>query len=146
MADAPWDRKLKTFLKKTGEDFKRFGMEVKDEAGKLMEDVKDPEKQQKLREGLKDFGALARKTAEEVAAFAETGVKKAEGAISKVLVAPAPPDAASPPDPTATPVDASPHGDFEPAPPAATPPSPPPHHTAGPETPKARVKKTIGRK
>ncbi len=143
MADAPWDRKLKTFLKKTGEDFKRFGKEVQEEAGKLMEDVKDPEKQQKLREGLKDFGHLARKTAEEVATFAETGVKKAEGVIKKVVVAPPPPADGSPvPDPTATPVDAAP-ASFEPPPPAATPPSPPPEHDPSPAP---KPKKTIGRR
>jgi hypothetical protein len=107
-----------------------------------MEDVKDPEKQQKLREGLKDFGHLARKTAEEVATFAETGVKKAEGAIKKVIVVQPPPADGAPPDPTATPVDAAP-ASFEPPPPAATPPSPPPEHDPSPAP---KPKKTIGRR
>ena len=80
MNDSQWDAKLKSFLKKTGDDFKRFGADVKEEAQKLLTEVQDPKRQEKLREGLKDVGVWARKTAEEVATLVETGVKKAEGA------------------------------------------------------------------
>jgi hypothetical protein len=34
MNDSQWDAKLKSFLKKTGDDFKRFGNDVKVEAEK----------------------------------------------------------------------------------------------------------------
>jgi hypothetical protein len=79
-----------------------------------------------------------------VATFAETGVKKAEGAIKKVIVIepPAAGAATGVPDPTATPVDAAPTH-LEPAPPAATPPSPPPEHDPSPAP---KPKKTIGRR
>lgn len=83
MNDSQWDAKLKSFLKKTGDDFKRFGAEVKDEAQKLLTEVKDPARQQKLRDGLKDVGAWAAKTAEEVAVLVESGVKKTEEALEK---------------------------------------------------------------
>lgn len=138
MSDAQWDAKLKSFLKRTGEDFKRFGADVKQEAQKLLVEVQDPEKQQKLREGLKDVGTWARKTAEEMATLVETGVKKAEGALQKAgeraadlatkpTESPKPPAAAAPPAPAA---------------PAATPPSPPPEMD---EAPAPRPKKTVGK-
>ncbi len=131
MSDGPWDAKLKTFLKKTGEDFKRFGAEVKEEAQKLLVEVQDPEKQQKLREGLKDVGTWARKTAEEVATLVETGVKKAEGALSRAadgVTQPAEPAAKA-----RAPVPA----------PAATPPSPPPDMEEA--APAPRPRKTVGK-
>lgn len=83
MNDSQWDAKLKSFLKKTGDDFKRFGAEVKEEAHKLLVEVQDPARQQKLKEGLKDVGLWAKKTAEEVATLVESGVKKAEDALGK---------------------------------------------------------------
>ncbi len=151
MNDSQWDAKLKSFLKKTGDDFKRFGADVKEEAQKLLTEVQDPKRQEKLREGLKDVGVWAKKTAEEVATLVETGVKKAEGAIGKAS------DKVN--DFVVKPVE-------EPArkaapPPAATPPSPPPSmeeqaapkKTVGKGAPKKKVapkkagaKKTIGKK
>jgi hypothetical protein len=83
MNESLWDAKLKSFLKKTGDDFKRFGNDVKTEANKLMSEVKDPVRQQKLREGLHEVGDWAKKTAEEVAVLVESGVKKAEKALVK---------------------------------------------------------------
>src|SRR3990167_1741599 len=115
MNDSQWDAKLKSFLKKTGDDFKRFGNDVKDEAQKLLTEVQDPKRQEKLRKGLKDVGVWARKTAEEVATLVETGVKKAEGAIGKAtdfVVKPG--DEAGPPKQARA------------SAPAPTPPSPPP--------------------
>jgi len=134
MNDSQWDAKLKSFLKKTGDDFKRFGADVKEEAQKLLTEVQDPKRQEKLREGLKDVGVWARKTAEEVATLVETGVKKAEGAIGKAtdfVVKPV--DGAQPPAPQKTSQQAAP---------PATPPSPPPEME---EAPAAPPKKTVGK-
>ena len=132
MNDSQWDAKLKSFLKKTGEDVKRAGAEIKVEAEKLLKEVKDPERQAKVKAGMKDFGGWARKTAEEMATLMETGVKKAEVAINKATdkvvdfaerkTAP-PPGEAPIPDPAPTP--------------AAAPP------VAAPQTPKP-AKKSIG--
>ena len=83
MNQTQWDEKLKSFLKKTGEDVKRAGAEIKVEAEKLLKEVQDPERQAKVKAGMKDFGGWARKTAEEMAELMETGVKKAEVAINK---------------------------------------------------------------
>ena len=138
MNDSQWDAKLKTFLKKTGDDFKRFGTDVKEEAQKLLTEVQDPARQQKLRDGLQDVGVWAKKTAEEVATLVETGVKKAEGAIGKAsdkandfLVKPVG-SSDAPPPPAAK----------KAAPPAATPPSPPPQMD---EAPEPASKKTVGK-
>lgn len=132
MNDSQWDAKFKSFLKKTGEDFKRFGAEVKTEAQKLMTDVKDPERQEELREGLKNIGVWARKAADDAASLMETGVKKAEGALNKasgkVNEFVAKPVAGAPAAP----------------PPAATPPSPPPVMDEAP-APTPRAKKTVGK-
>jgi hypothetical protein len=151
MNESQWDAKLKSFLKKTGDDFKRFGTDVKEEAQKLLTEVQDPARQQKLRDGLKDVGVWAKKTAEEVATLVETGVKKAEGAIGKAS------DKVN--DFVVKPVEPAPASAAKTTAPAATPPSPPPQMDeaaprktvgkgAGKKKPAARntAKKTIGKK
>ncbi len=124
MNDSQWDAKLKSFLKKTGDDFKRFGTEVKAEAQKLLVEVQDPSRQQKLREGLENVGEWARKTADEVVTVVETGVKKASDRVGELINQPI---------------------DSKEAPPApsATPPSPPPEMDEAPPPPKA--KKSVGK-
>jgi hypothetical protein len=125
MNDKQWDAKLKVWLKKTGADVRRAGQDIRVEAEKLLAEVKDPERQAKVKEGLKDFGGWARKTAEELAELVETGVKKAEGALTqasdKVV-------------------------DFTTGAPApsATPPSPPPVMDTAPAAPPSPAKKSIG--
>ena len=136
MNDSQWDAKLKSFLKKTGDDFKKFGADVKDEAQKLLTEVQDPKRQEKLREGLKDVGVWAKKTAEEVATLVETGVKKAEGAIGKAS------DKVN--DFVVKPVDPPPAASKKAAGPAATPPSPPPAMEEDDEE-SAPPKKTVGK-
>ena len=152
MNESQWDAKLKSFLKKTGDDFKRFGTDVKEEAQKLLTEVQDPARQQKLRDGLKDVGVWAKKTAEEVATLVETGVKKAEGAIGKAsdkvndfVVKPTEPAAPQASAPAATPPSPPPQMDEAPA--------PAPKKTVGkgaakkkPAAKKTAPKKTIGKK
>ncbi len=80
MVDTQWDEQLKQFLKRTGEDFKRAGADIRAEAQRLVKEVQDPERQAKMKEGLRELGSMARKAAEEVATAVETGVRKAEDA------------------------------------------------------------------
>ena len=103
MNESQWDNKLREFLKKTGEDLKRAGGDIKGEAEKLMKEVKDPERQEKVKKGLESFRLWARKTAEEVAAVVETGVKKAEGAVRSAADKATHPNAPSPDDGGAAP-------------------------------------------
>jgi hypothetical protein len=86
--DAEWDNKLKTFLKRTGDDFKRAATDVKKEAERLMKEVQDPERQAKVREGVQEASVWARKTAQELASLVEVGVKQAEGALTEVETPP----------------------------------------------------------
>jgi len=107
MNESQWDEKLRSFLKKTGDELKRAGADIKVEAEKLMKEVKDPERQDKVKKGLETFGLWARKTAEEVAHAVEVGVKKAEGAVrSAVDTTPGAPSAGAPvPETPAAPAD-----------------------------------------
>ncbi len=143
MNDSQWDAKLKAFLKKTGDDFKRFGTDVKEEANKLLTEVQDPKRQEKLREGLKDVGVWAKKTAEEVATLVETGVKKAEASLNKAG------DKVN--DFVSKPVEDVKTAASTAQPPAPTPPSAPPvmdeeeDETEEKEAAPPRPKKTVGK-
>jgi hypothetical protein len=154
--DAEWESKLKSFLKRTGEDFKRAATDVKKEAERLMKEVQDPERQAKVREGVQEASVWARKTAQELASLVEVGVKQAEGALSEVAkqiktTATKPVDEAPAPNPT--PVNAAPPK-MDPAPPPAPAPKKPAKKTVGRGAKKSsagtkastRAKKTLGKK
>jgi hypothetical protein len=81
MNESQWDEKLRSFLKKTGDDLKRAGQDIKVEAERLMHDLNDENRQEKVKAGLANIKVWARKTVEEVASVVETGMKKAEGAV-----------------------------------------------------------------
>jgi len=78
MPDRPWDQQLKDFLKRTGEDLKKAGDDIRAEAQKLIDEVRDPETQQKIRDGLGNLGQWAKRSAEEAANKIEEVVKKAD--------------------------------------------------------------------
>jgi hypothetical protein len=80
MPDRPWDQQLKDFLKRTGEDLKKTGDDIRAEAQKLLDEVRDPETQQKIRDGLGNLGQWAKKSAEEAANKIEEVVKRADDA------------------------------------------------------------------
>jgi hypothetical protein len=124
MNESQWDEKLRAFLKKTGEDLKRAGSDIRAEAERLMHEVKDPARQEKVKQGLTNFSVWAKKTAEEVATVVEAGVKKAEVAVRDAAgqvqrhVDTAPPPPPSPQEPLRhdTPVDTpAPATEAEPA-------------------------------
>jgi hypothetical protein len=108
MSESQWDKKVTAFLKRTGEDLKKAGTDIKDEAEKLMKDVQSPDGREKVKEGLSSFTKWARKTAEEVAGVVEEGMKKAETAVRTAVDtrpegarAPSPETQAPPPAPVA---------------------------------------------
>lgn len=78
MANSNWEEQFKVFLKRAGDDLKRMGEDIRTEAGRLATDLKDPERQKKMREGLQDVGQWARRTANDVADLVEKGAQKAE--------------------------------------------------------------------
>ncbi len=120
-----WDKRMMEFLKRTGED-------IKAETERLVTEVRDPAKQQKVKAALKEFGVWAKKTAEDAADMVETAVRKAETAWKK------PADGANDDTtdsyPTSASTQAAEVDDDE-----RTPTDPPPEF-------KAPVKKTVGRK
>src|SRR2546430_15185670 len=67
MSDESWEEQFKQFLRKTGDDFRRAGEDIKTEAQKLLDAAMDPDKQQRVRGRLKELGSWARKRAEDVA-------------------------------------------------------------------------------
>src|SRR5256885_15082830 len=67
MSDESWEEQFKQFLRKTGDDFRRAGEDIKSEAQKLLDAAMDPDKQQRVRGRLKELSSWARKRAEDVA-------------------------------------------------------------------------------
>ncbi len=127
MVEPIWETKLRAFMKKAGEDFKRAGNDIKDEAQRLYQEVNDPETQARLRERLKEVGSWAKQTGDELAVLLDQGVKKAEVVITKAS------DKVK---------------DFATQPPPAgpTPEKPPPARSEpAPEAPRKAAKKTVGR-
>ncbi len=126
MADKPWDKQqVVDFLKRTGEDLKRTGEEVRREAQRLIDEVRDPETQAKVKEKLSGFGTWAKQTAEDAATMLEGAVKKAEDMFAKASQ--------------------SLRGPGEGAAPEAAPPAPPPPPAAAAPRPKRPASKTVGR-
>jgi hypothetical protein len=83
MSDGSWEEQFKQFLRKTGEDVRRTGEDVRAEAQRLLDAAKDPEKQQRVRDRLKEFTVWARKTAQGVAGAVEEVASKAETAFHR---------------------------------------------------------------
>ena len=103
MAEESWDKRVKDFLVKTGEDLrtetrklfeeikdperqqrlkdglKQAGESIKAETQRLIEEVRDPVRARKVKESLQEIGTWAKKTAEEAAQIVESAVRKAEG-------------------------------------------------------------------
>jgi hypothetical protein len=80
MTENPWDQQLVQFLKKAGDDLKKAGEEIRTEAQKLIEEVRDPATQQRVKDGLGNIGQWAKKAAEDAAGKIEEVVKKADEA------------------------------------------------------------------
>lgn len=83
MAETDWELKVKSFLKKAGEEFKRAGADIKQETQRLVTEVQDAQTQARVRGKLQEVGEWAKKTGEELSVLLDQGVKKAEVALSK---------------------------------------------------------------
>jgi hypothetical protein len=75
-----WDERFRQFLRKTGEDFRRAGDEMRAEAQKLMEAAMDPQKQQQIRDRMNELGSWARDTAQGMAGAMQEAATKANTA------------------------------------------------------------------
>ena len=83
MSDESWDEQFKQFLRKTSDDFRRTGEDIKAEAQKLLDAAMDPEKQQRVRDRLNELSSWARKTAQGVAGAMEDAASKAQSAFQR---------------------------------------------------------------
>lgn len=81
MNEKDWDKRLFDFLRRTGE-------EIKAETQRLVEEVRDPETQRKMKESLREFGTWAKQTAEDAAEKLEAAVRKAETAFTHRMESP----------------------------------------------------------
>lgn len=84
MPDNHWDDQFKAFLKRAQDDLRRMGQDIRDEAQKLVAQVQDPGTQGKVREGLRELWASARRTAEDVAGLVEKSADRAENAFRSI--------------------------------------------------------------
>jgi hypothetical protein len=78
MSDESWDEQFRQFLRKTGDDFRRAGEEVKAEAQRLLDAAMDLEKQQRVRDRLNELSQWAQRTAQGVAGAVGDAVNRAE--------------------------------------------------------------------
>ena len=83
MSDESWEEQFRQFLRKTGEDFRRTGEDIKAEAQKLLDAAMDPERQQRVRNRLNELSLWARKTAQGVAGAVEDATSKAQTAFQR---------------------------------------------------------------
>ncbi len=77
MADKKWEKQLMDFIKRTGEELKRTSDELKVEAQRLLDEVRDPARQAKVKETLKDLRDKATAMTKEAAEKLE--VRRAQG-------------------------------------------------------------------
>lgn len=104
MTDESWEEQFKQFLRKTGEDFRRAGEDIKAEAQKLVDAAMDPAKQQQVRNRLSELSTWARKTAQNVAGAVEQAATKAQTAFHGApATAPEPAETPAAPAKKATP-------------------------------------------
>lgn len=96
MSDESWDEQFRQFLRKTGDDFRRTGEDIKAEAQKLLDAAMDPEKQQRVRDRLNELTQWARRTAQGVAGAVEDAASKAENAFYRAADKMTPPAGSAP--------------------------------------------------
>jgi hypothetical protein len=75
---AEWEKQFMDFIKRAGEDLKRTGEEIKVEAQRLLDEVRDPARQAKVKETLKNF-------TKEAGEMLEGAVKKVEGVVENAF-------------------------------------------------------------
>ncbi len=81
MDPKPIEAQFKAFFLKARDELVRAGEDLRQEAERLLTEVKDPKTQAKVRESLDELGQWAKKAAEDVADAVELGIHKAEQVI-----------------------------------------------------------------
>ena len=105
-----WEKQFMNFIKRAGEDLKRTGEEIKVEAQRLIDEVRDPARQAKVKESLKDLRDKAAAITKEAGEMLEGAVKKVEGVVENAF------DKDKPEEPLKAQPAATPRPPAEPAP------------------------------
>jgi hypothetical protein len=85
MAEQKWEKQLMEFIKRTGDEIKRTGEEIKVEAQRLLDEVRDPARQTKVKESLKDLRGKASAMTKDAAEKIETVVRNIEDAVENAF-------------------------------------------------------------
>jgi|GEM_PF-1136846 hypothetical protein len=80
-----WDKQLMDFLKRTGDELKRTTDDLRGEAQRLLKEVKDPQNQTKVKEGLEQLRTWATVASKVAAEKIETAVHQVEGAVERAF-------------------------------------------------------------
>lgn len=80
-----WEKQFMDFIKRAGADLKRTGEEIKVEAQRLIDEVRDPARQAKVKESLKDLRDKAAAITKEAGEMLEGAVKKVEGVVESAF-------------------------------------------------------------
>ncbi|MCL2013316.1 MAG: hypothetical protein FWG75_11085 [Cystobacterineae bacterium] len=65
-----WEKSFQSFLKQAGGEFRRLGKELKQEAQNLLNEMKEPQAQEKLKKSFHNFAEWVKASAKEVADMA----------------------------------------------------------------------------
>lgn len=80
-----WEKQFMDFIKRAGEDLKRTGEEIKVEAQRLIDEVRDPVRQAKVKDTLKDLRDKAAAITKEAGEMLDGAVKKVEGVVESAF-------------------------------------------------------------
>ncbi len=80
---SPWEQQFKEILQRAGTELRRTGEEMKGEAQRLIEELRDPSRQAKMREQLEELRVWARKASEDATRAVDAAVRKVEGALTQ---------------------------------------------------------------
>lgn len=79
---SPWEQQVKEFLQRAGTELRRTSEEMKGEAQRLMEELRDPSRQAKVREQFDELRVWARKATNEATRAVDVAVRKVESALT----------------------------------------------------------------
>lgn len=77
MAKEKWEQQLKEFWKKAGTELKRTTDDLRHEAQRIVTQVSDPANQEKMKQGLREFGTWTKQTVEDAAMLFEQAIDRA---------------------------------------------------------------------
>jgi hypothetical protein len=84
MVESTWEKQAKLFLKRASDELKRTGGDLRGEAQKIWDEVRNPNNQQKVRDNLQDLGTWARKAVGQAAELVDGAVQRLDADLRKL--------------------------------------------------------------